>query len=357
MGTAVLSLNQAYFMALFFFISAYFSWISYERKSAKEFLAARYQRLGIPFLVYFFVGGPLLSLFINRVVLDRSFSYFPDPGPPWFLAVLLMFNEAFVFVDTETFPSWSWEVVKIRHLVGLGVVLGAVQCAQMIFAPVYLFMPITFGSLPFDLLFFAAGLQAGKNDWFDKAIPAFASSSRAAIRSICVIMIAVVFGLCGMMYARGGGWYMTFHNECDEAKDSGGSPVGALMVLAFAVVLGVFCMTFSVAIIDLFNTKLNVRNDWTTFLSTSSYAVYLFHPFVVVPITWSYTKILESANGFSGHEDVDLVFLHNDTYSTSCVKEIELWIGSLYVAFASVVVVFLLSFYVLKRTPLLKYVL
>jgi len=352
-GLSLLSLNQAYFMALFFFISAYFSWLSYERKTKHQFLAARYQRLGIPFLVYFFAGGPFLSFFINRVAIDRSnFSYFPDPGPPWFLAVLLIFNEAFVFVDKDTLPSWpSLRALRVYHLVILGVALGAVQVAQMIFAPAYLFMPITFGSLPFDLLFFAAGLQAGKHRWFDEEIPMFAKRSSVVLRSLCILVIGAVVAVYSAVYELGGGFYVQNRNECDEKQDMDGGTYGGAVVFGLGICCGIFCMTFVFVLIDFFQTRANVRNNWTQFLSSSSYAVYLFHPFVVVPITWSYVKILESSS------DAEISFLHNTTYSASCVEESEIWLGWAYVASTSIAVVFLLSYYVLKRTPVLRSVL
>ena len=55
-------LNQSYFMSLFFFISAYLTPASLDKKGPAAFLADRLRRLGLPFLAFFLVVGPQQSL-------------------------------------------------------------------------------------------------------------------------------------------------------------------------------------------------------------------------------------------------------------------------------------------------------
>lgn len=66
-GAALLALNQSYFMSLFFFISAYFTPVSYERKGPFVFLRGKLLRLGLPFFAYLFVLGPAVDFFIRAV--------------------------------------------------------------------------------------------------------------------------------------------------------------------------------------------------------------------------------------------------------------------------------------------------
>ena len=91
---AVLGLDQAYFMSLFFFVSGFFTPSSYDRKGRRAFLRDKAKRLGLPFLAYLFVFGPLLDLFISEAMTsaEHTYHYAPDPGPPWFLAWLCLFN-------------------------------------------------------------------------------------------------------------------------------------------------------------------------------------------------------------------------------------------------------------------------
>ena len=56
--------NQAFFMGMFFFISAFFTAASIQRKSIGKFLKDRLIRLGIPLLVFYFLLNPLTN-FIN----------------------------------------------------------------------------------------------------------------------------------------------------------------------------------------------------------------------------------------------------------------------------------------------------
>src|SRR5680860_416327 len=60
--------NQAFFMGMFFFISAFFVVPSLQRKGTGEFLKDRLIRLGIPLLVFFFLLNPLTIFIHNRFI-------------------------------------------------------------------------------------------------------------------------------------------------------------------------------------------------------------------------------------------------------------------------------------------------
>ena len=94
-------LDQSWFMCCFFFVSAYFTPSSLARKGAHPFLADKFKRLGIPFLAYTFVLGPLLTLLVDQAVIGhggRPLGYNITPAQTWFLAWLLTFNVAYVLV-------------------------------------------------------------------------------------------------------------------------------------------------------------------------------------------------------------------------------------------------------------------
>ncbi|TCZ81268.1 acyltransferase, partial [Paenibacillus albiflavus] len=61
------AINAAFFMSLFFMISAYFMPATFNKKGASKFLKERFQRLGIPLLIGFFIIIPLLmyTYYIN----------------------------------------------------------------------------------------------------------------------------------------------------------------------------------------------------------------------------------------------------------------------------------------------------
>ena len=62
--TIFVSVNQAFFMGFFFFLSAYFIRPSFEKKGALRFVTDRLKRLGIPLVFYSLVLSPVLSYLV-----------------------------------------------------------------------------------------------------------------------------------------------------------------------------------------------------------------------------------------------------------------------------------------------------
>jgi len=56
--TMFVAVNQAFFMSLFFFVAAYFTAPSLDKKGPGRFAKDRLKRLGIPLVVYFFWLNP-----------------------------------------------------------------------------------------------------------------------------------------------------------------------------------------------------------------------------------------------------------------------------------------------------------
>ena len=128
---AVLSLlDQCYFMCLFFFISGYFTPRSYDKKGPKAFLRDKIKRLGIPFLLYLLVIGPLMQCFIALVVAkDGGYEYKPDPGPSWFLAWLLLLNSCYCLIGGA--PLVACPRPPLRNLIlYYGIPLGLLQATR-----------------------------------------------------------------------------------------------------------------------------------------------------------------------------------------------------------------------------------
>jgi hypothetical protein len=86
-------------MPLFFFISAYFTPTSCDRKGARIFLKEKIKRLLPPLVLYALALGPLMRFVIASTLTGETYSYSPDPGPTWFLGWLLIFNFAYCLVD------------------------------------------------------------------------------------------------------------------------------------------------------------------------------------------------------------------------------------------------------------------
>ena len=187
-------------------ISGYFTPSSCDRKGRHQFMTDKLKRLGIPFVLYTLLFGPALDLLIHSVFIghDSKFNYYPDCGPCWFLAWLLMFNAGYVILD-DTVSVLTVKFPSLIRLVLIGAGLGVVQLALIpLLGGSYLFMPISVGSLPFDILFFVSGVMAKRNDWF----PAIRSLNVVAVRCMfvsgCLLLIAL-FAYCYTIdYGNGG---------------------------------------------------------------------------------------------------------------------------------------------------------
>ena len=97
--TLFCSINQAFFMGLFFLIAGYLTPAALARKGARQFLIDRLWRLGLPLLVFGLVIGPMtialagtgrgLAMPANWQTLVAAHHY--EPGPLWFCQALLLF--------------------------------------------------------------------------------------------------------------------------------------------------------------------------------------------------------------------------------------------------------------------------
>ena len=308
---ALLGLDQAYFMALFFFVSGYFTPSSYDRKGRRAFLRDKAKRLGLPFLAYLFVFGPLLDLFISEAMTsaEHVYRYAPDPGPPWFLAWLCLFNACYAFCGADDERAPTLAPPTLARLAWIGAALGAVSAPLIaVLGGGFVMMPITFGSLPFDVLFFAGGVLAKRNDWLHNAVPELKDTGArgVAVAVTVVISLATLASTFALYFthtaafgqASNGGDDDHSDDDHDDGGDDGGDAAAGSVwtlasFLAVCVVLGVFCMTCSVAQLALFHDRLNYRSDRTAFFSDAAYAVYLIHPWVITPIAWGYVLLYE----------------------------------------------------------------
>ncbi len=98
------TVNQAFFMGLFFLLAGYYTPEALERKGPLRFLADRLRRLGLPLLFYGFVLGPL-TIALAQTAQRQPFAASLlrlwgqarfEAGPLWFAQALLMFAAASV---------------------------------------------------------------------------------------------------------------------------------------------------------------------------------------------------------------------------------------------------------------------
>lgn len=319
-GQTSLLWNQIYFMCLFFFISAYFTPTSCDRKGTHTFLKDKYYRLGIPFLLYTFIFGPLLGCFIKEVALDQTYTFFPDAGPTWFLLWLLIFNTVYSFVGgdnvTAPFPC-------LTSVITWGLSLGFIQAVCIAILPMgFIFMPITFGSLPFDILFFTAGVVAKRSRWLEVDLPKLVTDGVArgwvALSvgfGLVLFYINFIFKLAEVDTIM---LQVTEDSDSDDAVDFWSAIV---TLVVYSLYCGVLTILFSLSAVAIFHTYFNFSTPTTRWFASAAYTVYLIHGWVLTLLTAAYVAVLRTAGEVIEFED-------DKSYSTSHMSsEGWLWLG------------------------------
>ena len=290
-------LQQSYFMSLFFFISAYFSPASVERKGVLPFLKDRFTRLGMPFLPFVLLAGPLALLPVQYIT-SGAMTYSLYTGPLWFVLWLGIFHYGYATVAEAgglgRFLQLPLPSPFILLLAGLG--LGTLQGLQLLFFPGFPLMPISFGSLPFDIAFYVGGVAARRNRWLDAPFP---SALLICARTYTLLFCTGVFAYYYWVYAGGGGMFLLNTNPCNAPAARGdvtGSAIGGL--LALAALSGVYTFSMSITLLDLFQRLCaGTPSAPAQFLADNAYTAYIIHPVIVLPLTAAFVAVVRSQGG------------------------------------------------------------
>jgi len=280
--TLFVATNQSFFMGLLFFISAYFTPGSFNRKGANGFLIDRLKRLGIPLIVFFFILSPITNYFaaIARGSVDISFLEFIKTsggfgfGPLWFVETLIYFTLIY-FVYRILFKPGTTQVKKMPthlsiltfgSLIGLGTFV------------IRLWLPVGWSLEPLNLQFphflqyislLILGVVAYQNSWFE-------SLNYETSRMLLIFSQFMIFVLFPTIFFLGGassgnidpfmgGWH--WQSFCYSMWEQ---------ITGFALIVGVT---------GLFKEKFNKEYKFTNNFSASAYGVYVIHAPVIVLIT------------------------------------------------------------------------
>ncbi|CAB9517847.1 acyltransferase 3 [Seminavis robusta] len=289
------TMNQAYFMPLFFFVSAYFTPSSYQRRTKAEFLDKHKVRVYIPAMVATFTVVPVCCM-IGQFMAGITIVYLPRSGHCWFLLWLLIFNWAYCCIGDR--------LKKRNHEEGEApdrptstpfprlqkrLFYGFLVCGLLMFAVVvalggggsFFTMPITIGSLMCDIVFFAAGTQAKANNWLAP------ENLRSKLECSIWYQRALVLVEGGLML------FLLFMAE-EEME---------VLYIPMFLVAGVYCIDMSLVLLDFFQINVNYRNAFIGALADAAYGVYILHPLVITGATAAFLKIYNNL-----HQDNPLQF-------------------------------------------------
>ncbi|MFY7068229.1 acyltransferase family protein [Nocardiopsis changdeensis] len=275
-------LNQTYFMGLFFLLAGYFTPGSADRRGVRGFVRERLVRLGVPFLLFVLLVRPLLMIppyqdaVAQGLAGDMPFWLFAivayDPGPMWFVEVLLVFGLAYALVrrlrrDRGRAPEprpaddarlrWLWPVV------GFTLALAVVSFLWRWVNPAPYYWPVlglpSPNYLPQYVSLFVVGILAFRGNWATR-LPGAAGWYGAGTALTALVAFFAAQGALG------------------GAEAAAGTPQAlALMVLETFLSVGTI-----LALLVFFRRFVAGGGPLSRFLSANAFAVYVLHPLVLV---------------------------------------------------------------------------
>jgi glucan biosynthesis protein C len=269
-----LSFQQGYFLGLLFMITGYFVAGSYERKGFGRFVGDRFKRLIIPTLIYMVAITP----FIEFVELRNPYTGFnlvaflSGTGVMWFTAALFFFSLIYGLVrlmvrrpasgESPFNPSWFHAVILIL-IISISAFL--IRIVQPIGTTILNMQLCYFASY---IALFVVGIIAYRNNLFAQ-IP-YRTGKRWLMAGI-VLGFFVWLGLVIVATASGSTTALYGGLTWQSA--------GYSLWESFVAV------AMSIGLITLFREKFNHQSALVKTLSDNSFAVYMFHPVILVAVT------------------------------------------------------------------------
>ncbi|MCP3012432.1 acyltransferase [Nocardiopsis dassonvillei] len=282
-------LNQTYFMGLFFLLAGYFVPGAADRRGGRGLVRERLVRLGAPFLLFVLLVRPFLVIpnYAPAVEMfaaeggELPFWLFLlvtyDPGPMWFVEVLLVMTLAYVAVRSlrerparqtgaaiapparpaDTAPlRWAVPVAALT----LGLALVTFAWRYLAPAPYWPIVGLPSpGFLPQYVTLFVLGVLAYRGNWLVR-LPGAAGWWGAALALTGLAAGAAVTVLLGEITPAPGTWQALARITSESVLATG----AVLMLLV------------------VFRRFASGSNRLTRWLSDNAFAVYVLHPLVLV---------------------------------------------------------------------------
>lgn len=283
------TINQAYFMGLFFLIAGCFTPGAIgSRGGAWPFLRARLIRLGLPLVVYGFLIGPatialartargddFLTVFLGLLSRGRY-----ESGPLWFAEALLLFALGFLvwYFINPAGPRAVRPLPGDRALVVAAAVTGLAAFLIRLDWPVGRdLLGLQFGYFPSYIVLFAAGCLGAAGRWLERVPPDMARRwRRVAWIALPILPIAALLG---------------------PKIGLGGSPRGGFNVPAMVYAWWEPCIAWGVimSLLIWFQRRFADVTPFWRAMSARAFAVYIIHPPILVGVALAWSGIAAPA--------------------------------------------------------------
>jgi fucose 4-O-acetylase-like acetyltransferase len=278
---------QAFFMGLLFLIAGYFVPAAFDRKGFGHFLRDRALRLGVPSLLYMLLIHPVTVYWLLRDFADHarpsleqawipyliSGRFLGGSGPMWFALALLLFSATYALyrkLSSKKLPSEAGLALPTNtQVIGLALTIGLCTFLVRIWQPIgtnILNMQLCFFSQ--YVLLFIVGIRAWRRDWFTR-IP-YRFGMRWLIGALgvgTVVWLGIIFA--------------ALRTHTEPRLFGGWSWQSA----ALSIWESFFCVGVCLGLIVLFRDKFNRQAKVARWLSDNCFAVYVFHPPLLIAVT------------------------------------------------------------------------
>lgn len=275
--------NQAYFMAFFFFLAAYFTPASLERKGYRQFISDRFRRLGLPLLGFILILGPFTAALAHWGSTGRFRETFPYlvqhaiiiPGPLWFVEVLLIFS----LIYCAFRALWGGPLTRAKRtprpfpstltLLGTALATGAAALLIRQVSPVgVVYASFQFAYFAPYVVLFAAGIAAWRYDWLRQL---------EWKKTRCIIWIAIA--AWPLMAIAGVVTNALYHGKANYVTGFSWPAV------LYAMWEPLVAWGFIAAWLLLARRWINQPSALWSWVSRRAYAVYIIHPPVLVGVS------------------------------------------------------------------------
>lgn len=276
---------QSFFMGLLFFIAGSFVPGSLARKGPAGFIRGRAFRLGLPVLFYMFVLGPVTEYFVAHswnsteptsfanewIKHIRNGQFLQENGPLWFCLALLIFSV--VYALWVAFFSRERQRRRLTSAATTSIIVFALAMTagrfliRALVSPGTSILNMHIGDFAQYILLFSAGVLAARGGWL-QTIP-----EKLGMRWLIVVLplgfaawLALLRNVISTdkWHAMDGGWHW--------------------QSAAFSVWESFSGIAICLGLLVIFRRKWNTQGRLAKFLSDNAFAVYVFHPPIVILI-------------------------------------------------------------------------
>lgn len=288
--SSILTINQAFFMSLFFFISACLMPDSFDKKGLLPYLKDRYIRLGIPLLVYSLLINPCLlyGIQIHTHRTDSNlFSFiwicitrFPNTAHMWFVLALLIFESIYAVYRKFSKGSIS-KLIPDQMPTHRNVVVFILVCSVMAFL-LRLIYPIggqniiglQIGYFVLYSFFYVLGIIANRKKWLERL-----SFDQSRVWFFIALAVIPLILLAHLSINK---------DPAQIVQYIGGFYWKSLFLATWEAIV---CLGFCYFSVMAFKKYFNRSNPFTASLSADSYTVYIIHPVIVVGATMLFEPV------------------------------------------------------------------